>query len=97
MLPRATERMTTKLTDAELETVKITGRVFQRNVCPNAEKRLAFPSNESMSVDVRGGLISLGRPFAPPVAPTRGSRQCGAQIGWAPSQRRVDSHVHQTF
>ena len=48
---------------------------FSESGCLNAEKRLAFPSNESMSVDVRGGLISLGLPFAPPVAPTRGSRQ----------------------
>jgi DNA invertase Pin-like site-specific DNA recombinase len=38
----------------------------------------------------RGGLILRGRPFAPPVAPIRGSRQCGAQISWAASQRRVD-------
>ena len=31
-----------------------TSRVLLRLLCPNAKKRLAFPSNESMSVDVRG-------------------------------------------
>jgi hypothetical protein len=72
MLPPTTERMTTKPADTDLEIVGLNGRVFQR---PNAEKGLAFPSNESMSVDVRGGLILLGQPFAPPVASTRGSRQ----------------------
>jgi hypothetical protein len=42
---------------------------------PEAQKRLAFPLNESMSVDVRADLISRGRPFAPAAAPIRGSRQ----------------------
>ena len=72
MLPPATERMTTKLTDTELETVEIK---WSRVSAPNAEKRLAFPSNESMSVDVRGGSILRGLPFAPAVAPIRGLRQ----------------------
>ena len=31
-----------------------TSRVLLRLLCPNAQKRLAFPSNESMSVHVRG-------------------------------------------
>ena len=74
-MPPATERMTTKLTDTELETVEIKWSRVSLKRLPERQKRLAFPLNESMSVDVRGGLISFGPPFAPPVASIRGSRQ----------------------
>jgi hypothetical protein len=35
---------------AELETMRIKGPEFYREGCPNAQKRLAFPSKESVSV-----------------------------------------------